>query len=107
MSRASERQSLLMANLANINVPGYKRRDIDLHIEPDDDGNSFESHFAQLRARQAQNSSDQTSIRPDGNNVDMEKEVVSIADTEMYYSAVSDLATNYFSNLKSVIREGR
>jgi len=107
MSRASERQSLLMANLANVNVPGYKRRDVDLHIAADDDANSFESHFAQLRAQQAQNASDQTSIRPDGNNVDMEKEVVSIADTEMYYSAVSDLATNYFSNLKSVIREGR
>ena len=33
---ASQRQGLLMRNLANANVPGYKRQDMDFHVQLQD-----------------------------------------------------------------------
>jgi len=32
---------------------------------------------------------------------------MSIAETEMRYQALTDMTSNYFSNLKTVIREGK
>ncbi len=97
---------MLMNNLANVNVPGYKRKDIDFHT-------MLESakHSTQVKQMAiddaAQRRSDQTSIRLDGNNVDLEREVASVTETEMFYQAVTDLTAGYFQGLKSVIREGK
>ena len=49
---------------------------------------------------------DNTSLRIDGNNVDMEYEVMSIANTETRYNTLTELTSRYFSGLKNVIREG-
>ena len=46
-------------------------------------------------------------VRVDGNNVDLEKEVMSVTETEMHYQAVSDLVVGYFQGLKNVIKEGK
>lgn len=106
LGRATHRQSMLMNNLANVNVPGYKRKDIDFHT-------MLESakHSTQVKQMAiddaAQRRSDQTSIRLDGNNVDLEREVASVTETEMFYQAVTDLTAGYFQGLKSVIREGK
>ena len=97
---------MLMNNLANVNVPGYKRKDIDFHtmLESAKHGTQARMAFAD---QQAQRQSDQTSIRLDGNNVDMEREVASVTETEMFYQAVTDLTAGYFSGLKTVIKEGK
>lgn len=106
LGRASKRQSMLMTNLANVNVPGYKRKDLDFHV-------MLHSEYGNTELQQqvldsiAQERSDQTSLRLDGNNVDLEKEVMSITETEMHYQAVADLTAGYFSGLKNVIREGK
>ena len=41
MDRVSLRQSVLAGNLANINTPGYKRRDVDFAIELEKAGSLF------------------------------------------------------------------
>ena len=60
-----------------------------------------------FREQKAQAASDQTSIRVDGNNVDLEHEVMGIAETELRYEALTDMTSNYFAGIKSAIREGR
>jgi flagellar basal-body rod protein FlgB len=55
----------------------------------------------------AQAASDATSLRPDGNNVDVEKEITGVAETDLHYQTLTSLVTSYFSTLKSVIREGK
>ena len=47
------------------------------------------------------------SIRRDGNSVDLESEVVALAETDLHYRMLSEMTGRYFSGLKSVIREGR
>lgn len=108
LNLASERQSMLIKNLANVNVPNYKREDMDFNLQLNEAMNSendeFDSAFANGRARKI---TDNSSIRLDGNNVDLEAEVMSVTETEHRFNALTEMTSRYFSGLKSVIREGR
>lgn len=106
LSRTAERHSLLTTNLANLNTPGYKRQDLDFSITLDEETGKATARLEEFR-RATNPNSDDTSIRTDGNNVDLEKEVMSIAETELRYQALADFTSQYFGNLRSVIREGR
>jgi flagellar basal-body rod protein FlgB len=108
MSLTSQRASLLTKNLANVNVPDYKRQDIDFAITPEGENpKSGES----LRNLQQKFGSDapgaSSSIRIDGNSVDLETEVMSISEMEIRYQLIAEMTSRHFSGLKSVIREGR
>ena len=108
LSLATKRETMLHANLANANTPGYKRKDIDFNVSLDEAlGNSTPSKIADMTQAARQAISDQTSIGADGNNVDMEREVQGIAETQLRFSALSQMAAGYFSDLKSAIREGK
>ena len=107
LSRTTQRQSLLMTNLANVNVPGYKRKDIDFHSALQNQmGGASQAEMAQRDAA-AQAASDAVSLSPNGNNVDMEKEMTGISQTALRFSALTTLTSSYFSSLKNVIKEGR
>ncbi len=99
LGRAAERHALLTNNLANVNTPGYQRRDMDFNITLQEE---MDKSDIQPMGSQAGGA-----IRLDGNGVDLEKEVMSIAETEMRFQALTDMTSNYFSNLKNVIREGK
>lgn len=96
LDRASLRHELLSKNLANVNTPGYKRQDID---------------FAMTLDRAMSDADDPTTdmgnIRTDGSSVDLESEVVAMADTELRYQMITEMTSRYFTGLQSVIREGR
>ena len=99
LGRASQRHALLTNNLANVNTPGYRRQDMDFNIALQD-----EMDKPSLQPQGAQSG---PTLRLDGNGVDLEKEVMSIAETELRYQALTDMTANYFSGLKNVIREGK
>ncbi|ARU40261.1 flagellar basal body rod protein FlgB [bacterium] len=106
LNLTSRRSGLIAQNLANVNVPGYKRQDIDFSVDPmDDEGNSSGSGIKELNQKFGLNQS--ASIRIDGNSVDVETEVMSMAEMELRYQLMSEITSRYFSGLKSVIREGR
>jgi flagellar basal body rod protein FlgB len=42
-----------------------------------------------------------------GNNVNLESEVMHMAETELRYQTLTDITATYFSGLKNVIREGK
>lgn len=104
LNRTAERQSLLMNNLSNVNTPGYKRQDLDFNIMLEESMDNFDEVVANRRIGAMRG--DKSSLRVDGNNVDMEFEVMSIANTETRYNTLTELTSRYFSGLKSVIREG-
>ncbi len=107
LSRATQRQALLTTNLANVNVAGYKRRDIDFHAALQSQMGGLTQAQLDQKDAQAQAASDAVSLRVDGNNVDLEKEMTGIAETDLRYQALTTLTSHYFSGLKSVIREGK
>jgi len=48
-----------------------------------------------------------TSMRTDGNNVDIDVEMADLAKNNIYYNAVVQQLSGYFSGIKSAIKEGR
>jgi flagellar basal-body rod protein FlgB len=87
---ASLRQTLLTSNLANVNTPGYQRRDVDFR--------------AQLQAAQANGASpEQVSfsptvdadrvVRPDGSGVDVDQEAAALATNALDYQALVQVAS--------------
>lgn len=107
MTRTTQRQAMLVANLANINTPNYKRKDMDFSITLDKQVGGGASPLQDIQDAENQRASDGTSIRDDGNNVDLEREVMAVSETELHYQALTDMANQYFSVLNNVIREGK
>lgn len=100
------RQQLLSNNIANANTPSYKRVDLPfkqilaaaLGGETTYAGKSIASLVKQ---------DNRTSMKPDGNNVDIEMEMVHLAENNLTYQAAV-VGLNYKINqLRLAITEGR
>jgi flagellar basal-body rod protein FlgB len=88
MRGSSLRQTLLTSNLANVNTPGYQRRDVDFH--------------AALRAAEASGSVADVGfqptvetghvMRPDGSGVDPDQESAALAENALDYQALVQVA---------------
>jgi flagellar basal-body rod protein FlgB len=118
LRRASQRQQALTANLANVNTPGYRRRDVDFRVELEDASAKMRAApGASLRRVHPRHIEPnvEVSIPRKGSpvgleeqgEVNLETEVTALAETQLQYEAVAFMARKYFSGLKSVIREGR
>ena len=104
MDRTAERHQLLTANLANVNTPGYKRKDVEFGIVLEGAMERGSGRIARVRMT---SESPQGSLRQDGNSVDLEREVMALAETELHYQMLTDMTAGYFRSLKNVIKEGR
>lgn len=107
MDRATQRQSMLMENLANVNTPNYKRKDMDFNIALQDEIARQNGVDRSQLARGGGSVGNASSLRSDKNNVDLEFEVLSITETEQRYDLLTDMTGKYFQGLKNAIREGR
>jgi flagellar basal-body rod protein FlgB len=126
---AAQRHQALTANLANVNTPGYQRRDADFRIALEEAESAslqasamrqsrVASEFSLRRAnprhldlgavtRSARSTAAKASVQTEGGEVNLEQEVTALAETQLQYDAVAMMARRYFQGLKSVIREGR
>ncbi len=103
------RQQVIGNNIANIDTPGFKagavlfedqlRRAL---AEGDQKAGLDPSLWKPAVIRQ-----EDTSLRSDGNNVDLEREMAMLADTELRYTALARLATARLSLLRAIVTEGR
>src|SRR5271166_721448 len=98
----SQRHKLIVANMANVDTPGYHTKDLDFRSE--------------LRRAAAAGDSDETFLpvsrsvrglleRPDGNNVSLDREGLLLAETQMQFGLGVQLLQHEFHNLLSAINE--
>jgi flagellar basal-body rod protein FlgB len=103
LDAASLRHQVIANNLANVNTPGFKSRKVQFEnalskaIRQPGSG-----AIASVRPQVTTDSS--TSERQDGNNVDMESEMVDLAANQIKFEALSQQVSNLFTQLKSVIK---
>jgi flagellar basal-body rod protein FlgB len=115
----SARQKVIANNLANINTPGFKRSTVQFEKVLQESIATGKYNGVSLKTTNPKhitvNKSDSfpivtdqsTGMRNDGNNVDMEQEVAQLTkDTLQYYSLVQ-LVNQNFSQLRTVVNEGR
>ncbi len=110
------RQKITMDNIANYSTPGYKSKFVDFESQLRDKIENILSNDnmkTSLLNDEIENSRvivgeiDSQSFRLDGNNVDLEKENLELARTQLQYMYTVTEMNSYFSRLKSVISEGK
>ena len=110
------KQQVTMDNIANYSTPEYKSKFVDFESQLKGKiGNiaSKKNIKKSVINEQIENSNiiidenDNQSNRLDGNNVDLEKENLELAKTQMQYMYTITEMNSYFRKLKSVISEGK
>ena len=96
------RQTLLASNLANIDTPGYQTRDVAFHSELA--YASLADYREPLRpfARTVQG----LMVRPDGNNVSLDREGLLLAQTQLQYKTAIGLIRAEFRTIHGAINDG-
>ena len=94
------RQEVIARNLANVNTPGFKRSDV-----------SFQQALAEHCSRAAARSSSSrpsrrrrlTSMRADGNNVDVDAESANLAKNQLLFDSVMAIVTKRLHTMDTAI----
>lgn len=113
MDYAQRRSKALTANIANSNTPGYKRIDVSFPDLLERGGRiplarTNGRHLAGSREQEPQVVTDKTSsMRNDGNNVDLEREMAELTQTSMFFDGVAEIYTRRLAALRSVVQDGR
>ncbi len=118
MGRLSQRQQVVASNLANIDTPGYKTKDISFYatmqelLSEDSTGlrTSLPEHVGEPNSIQPQAQVfDVQGIpsRPDQNNVDLDREMLKLSETAFGYTLMSQIVRGKLRTIASSINEGR
>jgi flagellar basal-body rod protein FlgB len=112
---ANTRNTLLSNNIANVNTPNYKRKDIDFEslLQAELAGEksldkAVASANQDLTTLDPQVYTDNSSLsyRTDGNNVDIATEEAYLAENQIRYQALVDLMSQEFSRYSTVLSNG-
>ena len=130
---AKKRQEAISNNIANVDTPGYKRKDVDfLSVlkkekaannrtetsskvsrpqRPESSGLKMTNskHLNSLSTKQSGfsfNTENNTKYRNDNNNVDIDHEMAEMAKTNLYYRTLAQRISSKFSNINEVISKG-
>jgi flagellar basal-body rod protein FlgB len=100
----SQRHELVVANMANVDTPGYHTKDLDFRGELTravENGENGQASFFPV-ARSVPGLLE----RPDGNNVSLDREGLLLAETQMQFGLGIQLLQHEFHSLMSAINEG-
>jgi flagellar basal-body rod protein FlgB len=98
MDLLSARQKLVASNIANVDTPGYKTKDIDFQFE----------YISQMQGG-APNVIDLPGLamKSDGNNVSMDREARLLAENALRFNVASNLMKTQLKMVESAIKEGQ
>lgn len=93
----STRQRLTASNIANADTPGYRTQDIDFQFE-----------FATLTQAERPHVIEPNGMKqkPDGNNVDMDREARLLAENALRFNLVSNLLRAQLKTVEQAIQSG-
>jgi flagellar basal-body rod protein FlgB len=99
---AAFRQKLIASNLANVDTPGYRTRDI--NFEGEMQRAMAQTGPAAPRPRVFRVSG--LIERPDGNNVNLEREGLLLARTQLQFRLGVELLRQEFQRITAAVKEG-
>lgn len=101
------KQNVISNNIANVDTPGYKSQEVefeDLLSKAVSNSNDIKD-IDVPDAKVIKNSN--TSIREDGNNVDIDTENIELYRTQIQYEYMVKKLSDQYSNIKLAIMEGK
>lgn len=108
-----QRNQIIADNIANVNTPGYKRKDVDFETQLRQAlGNSryetVDAKVSHLKAAElvprVYTDAANFSYRLDGNNVDIDTENVELASNQIKYQGLVASISQEFTNLQMVMK---
>ena len=114
----SERQLLISSNISNMDTPGYQAKDIDFKgalkaaLGTGDDlalRSTHRGHIGPgkdvLKGLQAEPFIESDAAKSNGNNVNIDKEMMKLAENQISYNATVQMMTKRTSTLRAAITE--
>lgn len=114
----TQRNLLISSNISNVDTPGYKASEIDFQKQLRDVLGSdahirlvstHEKHFGAspdaVKNLKPEVFEEADPARPNGNNVDMDKEMAKLAENQIFYNAMIQLMMKRGSMVRSAINE--
>jgi len=98
----TERQQLIVSNMANVDTPGYHTKDLDFQTAMQqivDGGNGAKLEPASVEVTDLPE-------RPDGNNVNIDRESMLMSQNQLQYQLGIQLVKAEFHKLYTAIKEG-
>ena len=101
MDLLSTRQKLVASNIANLDTPGYKTRDVDFQFE-------FLSRIETSDERSGPNVVEpELPSKNDGNNVSLDRETRLLAENGVRFQMASLVARGALRRVRNAIQEGK
>lgn len=97
----TDRQQIVAANMANVDTPGYHTKDIDFHSAMQQVMNSGGEGRIEPASMNVVNLPE----RPDGNNVNIDRESMMLSETQLQYQTGVQLIKEQFHELLTAIKE--
>ena len=119
LSATALKQKVHSANIANVDTPNYKSKQVDFQSVLNDAAASQKMASYKTDAKHIEFSggtsntspgikeNSSTSFSPNGNNVDMDHEMSELAKNQLHYNALTERISGKFSTLSTVINGGR
>jgi flagellar basal-body rod protein FlgB len=98
MSLLSARQKLVASNIANADTPGYHTQDINFRAEFE---NALEGQAPTVVEPEG------LAVKPDGNNVNIDREARLLAENSLRFSIASNFARAELNSVRTAIQEGK
>jgi flagellar basal-body rod protein FlgB len=98
MTLLSARQKVVASNIANVDTPGYKTQDLDFRAEFEQ---AVEGETPTIIETQG------LPVKPDGNNVNLDREARLLSENAMRFSIASSFARAQLSSLRAAIQDGK
>lgn len=103
------RNEVISDNIANVDTPGYKRRDVLFkdHLVSELQ-NSHINVKSKINSGETKVVTEDTdySYRIDGNNVDIEREMAIMAENTLKYNTLIQRVSGQFNKIRSIIKGG-
>lgn len=97
----NQRQQLIVSNMANIDTPGYHTKDLDFQGAMQQVVNE-----GSVKMTPASQEEEGLPERPDGNNVNVDRESLLLSQTQLQYQMGVQLIKAEFHKLLTAIKEG-
>lgn len=112
---ASLRQKAITDNIANIDTPNYKAKEVSFQdMLKEESSSQMEAMRTNEKHFPFQNNHNTPSVyeqrgntyNNNGNNVDIDKEMTELSENQLHYNAIIDRINGKFGGIKSAIRGG-
>lgn len=119
LDASSLRNEVISNNIANVDTVGFKRSDVNFESLLNDLVNSnkingyiTDPHHIPIGSGSIENvepevvKDNSTSMRLDGNNVDIDVEMANLAKNQLYYNALVQRATGELNSIMTAVKDG-